>query len=1533
MFASGTIESPNVTKIVKINLTDDTDIETKRSELYAAERKGIRRSFGEVFIFYNKSDFLGERRNQGDSIKGVGNNDRLDTKRRASEAKANPIIEFYVNEDKGTITTTYANGETVTESFNKGKSKGKASRELDWDTLEEIFAEADDTSSEMFDADAVIVKGPPTENMSAPKGIKQVVANFSNERVYGKGVMMSVIDKLPDMRRMTAKARGEFATVLHEAYKQLDTAEQKRTFAHDMAEYMVAREMREIMVDNPQIDTELLEGRMARMRTGIGSLTFSKSDIAEIRYNRDLSGLRSILGRWNRKKQLGYTYTVDQFVTDFARETPGMEYLEDMHPVDALLEIDDMYTKTKAELGDKLVSMYEVTPDEEIRGMVGYMEHALLSSFENEGEGLRYFADHFADKMAYWQLSYKELVGRNELVNMIDYQMQEIRDLKEKTYLNASEYADGIFDKSIGVLASIKYKGNINPKLVRGAAKDLLLWYNKENPLLEYASEDKSGYYVEDIREALERLANGKDKLSKADLKDLYNTLTHFKNIMSQYNKVFMNGKYVEAAPLAKGFVNTADVNSAVGVGALNNLKLWYENNFGDPLSVVKWVDQYQENGFYTEMFHMLQRAGLDAQIAEMRALEAYDKFMNAKENKGYERRLTEVVDYNGKKMTRAQLMSLYMTSKREQAWAGLIINGFTYQDANGKSVRVFGRAHGQNAKEIDLTQQVADMQKEIEALFSNKDKEYIKIVEAGFETAKQLKIDRDMQRYGYTNALEGYYYPIMRANTAKNIDTSMKGDIDRVSSASFNKDTVKGAKQELRISGVDTVFLRHIHAVTQYAYLSPSIETFNKLFNLDISGNKNKAVTVKTQTKDAWNHQGKNNTSGRHIGEEYFRKLIEDIQGIHTYDEAGKFIAKMRGNYATYALGANPKVWATQFSSAFASTSILDYDCLLRSFKDAKDVDIYCELAKLRNKDNAAAKAQGVVNKLGAVSDFLMKPIGVVDRFVISRLFIACQVQVQKNGGAKMGTEANKVKAGELLERVILETQQNSLATERSSAMRSSSEFMKSITMFSADAMKVVGRVIDGFGEVNTLDRRIKLLQKVQKDGATYLDETVLGKTSTTGDKTDSSRRTIVQEIEALKKQKKAAGKKLGRSVGALTTSALFMAIVAKAFRALYHKDRDKDDEEKARDFVIDFIGNFFGGLPIIKEIWGRVAEGYELDSPTYSMINDVLNSATGVFELVGKVARREATSQDIARGVRNLAYSAGQMTGMPVRNMYNIAYGIVGIDEAAAYKMDNVFYKKNYRNDLYKYIEDDNAQMIEFTMNLVLSESVGDGVSDTVKDELVGLLKDGRSVLPRNISSVITYQGEEYQLTDGQLSAVRSAYADQLGGLEVLFSKANYKSLSGEDKERAVKYAYDLYYESALSSALGIEKGNSALVSDVVGAENMALLSVATRGLESDKDQDGKSVSGSKRKKVISAINSLGLSREKKLLLICAKGYSIQDGDIRGLSAANAKRVLLRYILSLKISKDEKARLAVMCGFEVTKNGRIVAKSAFSA
>ena len=48
--------------------------------------------------------------------------------------------------------------------------------------------------------------------------------------------------------------------------------------------------------------------------------------------------------------------------------------------------------------------------------------------------------------------------------------------------------------------------------------------------------------------------------------------------------------------------------------------------------------------------------------------------------------------------------------------------------------------------------------------------------------------------------------------------------------------------------------------------------------------------------------------------------------------------------------------------------------------------------------------------------------------------------------------------------------------------------------------------------------------------------------------------------------------------------------------------------------------------------------------------------------------------------------------------------------------------------------------------------------------------------------------------------------------------------------------------------------------------------------------------------------------------------------------MTAVNAKKRLLRYILNLKgATQTEKTELAEMCGFEV-KNGRVVTKSVFS-
>ena len=114
---------------------------------------------------------------------------------------------------------------------------------------------------------------------------------------------------------------------------------------------------------------------------------------------------------------------------------------------------------------------------------------------------------------------------------------------------------------------------------------------------------------------------------------------------------------------------------------------------------------------------------------------------------------------------------------------------------------------------------------------------------------------------------------------------------MNRVSNASFNKDTVQGAKGELFIEGLDEVLDRHIHGVSQYAGLATVIDQYDILYNLNMSEDANKPITVRTESENTWAK-----------GNDYFKKLISDLQGISpTRGGGSKLFGFFRGHYATY--------------------------------------------------------------------------------------------------------------------------------------------------------------------------------------------------------------------------------------------------------------------------------------------------------------------------------------------------------------------------------------------------------------------------------------------------------------------------------------------------------------------------------------------------------------------------------------------------------------------------------------------------------
>ena len=1289
--------------------------------------------------------------------------------------------------------------------------------------------------------------------------VKKLLANSTKMKVYSKveseGIINDILGNYMSFGDVYGVLSGKSkAEVIDMLWRGLNTAEPGRRakVALDVAEYIIQHSVVESMYDDAS--TEVYMDTIALLKPYLHKINLNgiKGEIKH-RYDRDNS---PYLLWGKRKGDSGLGADV------IAMELDDLGFhIDAINEADIFFQIDEAYRSAVAGLKKEAKSMLDSALNaEERKQLKQEIARQVLIAFDEKGKPskLSAFLEEYAKKAKVWREKYYEERNKNKLLNRVLDKIQKLKDIKLGTFLNASQFKNDVFKGSIERLANIKYRGNLNESGTRGILDGLAEWYVKENPMLQ-------GVFDEDIASALLTLARGEGKLTVDELKALENVIDYFKHFVETYNKVWRGGQYVEAKPIAEKYVSIVRRNKPAKVGWLRKFFEKYETSFADPMTLVRYMDRY-DDGFYTEILQELRKGAVGASVMEMEMREPLEAFYK-KHKKFLKDMSTKTIEYQGTQIPLAQAMLLYMSLNRDQAILGLAKSGFAFNDGK-ETIRLAGFALEEDLEIEEIRVRAKEVQSALASQFTEVEKEYISIAEKLFETCKEAKKKTDLLRRGYTNALEDYYVPIIRANIAHNVDTSTFFDeMSRVSNASFNRDTVKGAKNELFIESLDTVLDRHIRAVAQYANLALAIDQYNLLYNLDIGDNPNKPTSVKTESVDMWSE-----------GDAYFKKLISDIQGIPASKGDGvRFMGRLRGSYAKYQLGANPKVWITQLSSFAAAGNILDIDCIIKGIGvKASDVDEYCGLAKVRNTENAAALAQGIVEKTGKVGDVLMKPIGMVDRFVIARLFGACQLQIEKNEGLKVGTKENKVKAGELLEKVILETQQNALATEKSSAMRSGSELMKTLTMFSADSMKVIGRVVDAIGEVSVLKAKRKLA-------------------------------TDPDEIASLDKKIKAANKKARRAVGSLVSSAVFMALVAQLFRWLYNKD--DEDDNVAVNMTVDAIGNLLGGLPFIKDIYSRFAEGYDFDNYAYSAINDMFDSAEMLFTTAGNIFEGDMDSREVALTIKNLLYAGGQMFGIPTRNVYNIIYGLTKrISPSTAYSIDDMFYKQNYRSDLAKAIEREDEAMVATITSLMIDENIG-GITDSeARKELDSLAQKGFDVIPRSVSKKITYDGAEYELTPNQVKQFERVYFVANEALASLVKMSQYKGATDEVKAKAVNFIYNVYYNLALQDFLGVDlETKSVLFAEAIDIEKLAIIVATANSLKADLDKKGVAISGTRKAKIQSYVNSLQLKAVEKYMVMGYLGYKNTKGEIQ----------VKAYINRLSLTKTEKAKLLEYSGY----------------
>ena len=144
------------------------------------------------------------------------------------------------------------------------------------------------------------IKPSSRSNMSTGQ-INKLKANYTHEKVYSKKLAFDIISRFSSAGDFKAKTREAIAESLWEGLNGCRSIEERNTFAHDTAVFVVGKMLSESRANNP--DAEAAREKLAYLRSGIQRITFSESDIEEIKHLRDVAGHRSIQSRWGYKKK------------------------------------------------------------------------------------------------------------------------------------------------------------------------------------------------------------------------------------------------------------------------------------------------------------------------------------------------------------------------------------------------------------------------------------------------------------------------------------------------------------------------------------------------------------------------------------------------------------------------------------------------------------------------------------------------------------------------------------------------------------------------------------------------------------------------------------------------------------------------------------------------------------------------------------------------------------------------------------------------------------------------------------------------------------------------------------------------------------------------------------------------------------------------------------------------------------------------------------------------------------------------------
>lgn len=611
-------------------------------------------------------------------------------------------------------------------------------------------------------------------------------------------------------------------------------------------------------------------------------------------------------------------------------------------------------------------------------------------------------------------------------------------------------------------------------------------------------------------------------------------------------------------------------------------------------------------NGMGNSAFEIYKafRSGLNSFIKHTH--EAQNYFAKVRKDSGYtDKQIKHLVDdyktytvsHGEIAMSRAQLMSLYCLSKREQALEHIYKGGIRPTDLKGK----------RQIKPVMISPD------ELSSLLKNLNSTEIAMADRLQQfmatTCAEWGNEVSMAMYGYAKFTERNYFPIKSSDTKiRTNDQNSGGDTGLYSVLNYGmtKSLVKNANNSIDVGDIFSVTRQHIEEMSSYSAYAGAVADGMRWFNYN---NRETGESVK---QSMLNKFGTN-------GSKYFIELVRDInRNKPTGNYGGEISSVLTSAQKAAAIAGNLSVVVQQPTAIARACTELSLDLITEGIaisathikKSVQEAQAHSEIAWWKSQGffetNMSKSMDEIITGRSTAKDKIvemaMKPAGLADDVTWGAIWEATKLWTKKyHPEVKVNSEEFYSITKEKFDDVVDQTQVVDSVLHRPMILRSKNALVKMDMSFMAEPLK--------------------------------------------------SANLLRNAIVDVKNKKPNATKRLIR----VYASCVMANVLAAAAKAIVMAFRDTGDDEWWEKWFSSFSSDLLSTLnplsiiPFVKDIFS-VLDGYDVERMDMSAVTGIIQFVQQAVEYAQKDNLDKALNLQSAY---KLTRYLSQLTGLPVYNV----------------------------------------------------------------------------------------------------------------------------------------------------------------------------------------------------------------------------------------------------------------------------------------